>query len=220
MFTFPALAADDTIIYVSPTGNGNGSNWDDATTLDAAWAAATPGTKIFLKSGTYNRTSTLTLKDGVSVYGGFAGTEDSEAERALSDRDGNGIIEPWEFANETLFTGAVRFFTGVKDAAAVVDGITMTTTASTGSGAVIALYTGNVLQNSEVTDSPNATRGVVYLDGGKLLSSYIHDNVTNSDRGCISIYYNTEAPQPFPIAALRITRRSMAALSIRALHKR
>ena len=128
------------------------------------------------------------------MFGGFAGTEASETERALSDRDSNGIIEPWEFTNETLFTGNVPFFTGANNADAVVDGITMTTTANTRYRSVISLSTGNVLQNSEVKDSPNATIGVVYLDGGKLLSSYIHHNVTNSSRGVVSIYYNNGSP--------------------------
>lgn len=191
LFTFPALALD-TVLYVAPSAAGaaDGSSWEDAMTLDDAWSAATPGTKIFMREGTYTRTSVLTLKDGVSVYGGFAGTEVSEDERALSDVDVNGIVEAWEFTHATLLTGNIRFFNGLNNADAVVDGLTMTSTGNTTAGSVISLFTGNVLQNAIVTSSNNATRGVVYLDGGKLLSSYIHHNVTNSDRGCISIYYN------------------------------
>jgi hypothetical protein len=43
------------------------------------------------------------------IYGGFSGTETTIdlAARQLEDKDGNGIVEPWEFSNETVFKGAV-----------------------------------------------------------------------------------------------------------------
>ena len=189
------VLATDAILYVAPSAGGaaDGSSWDNPTTIDAAWTAATSGTKIFVKTGTYTRTAALTLKNGVSIYGGFAGTEASEDERATSDLDLNGIVEPWEFTNASALTGAVRFFAGA-NVTAVVDGFTMTSTSSTGSGAVIQLYSGNVLQNSIVTGSNSATRGVIFIEGGKLLSSYIHDNKGNTDRGCISVYYGSGNP--------------------------
>jgi len=43
------------------------------------------------------------------IYGGFSGAETTIdlAARVLEDKDGNGIVEPWEFKNESVFKGAV-----------------------------------------------------------------------------------------------------------------
>lgn len=63
---------------------------------------------VYLAPGTYKLPllgNTLQIKTG-KVYGGFSGTEstiDLNA-RATSDKDGNGIIEPWEFTNEAIIT--------------------------------------------------------------------------------------------------------------------
>jgi len=49
-----------------------------------------------------------------AIFGGFSGTETTIdlAARALSDKDGNGIVEPWEFTNETILKGNVPYADG------------------------------------------------------------------------------------------------------------
>ncbi len=49
-----------------------------------------------------------------AIYGGFSGaeTEIDLTKRALSDKDGNGIVEPWEMTNETVLKGSVPFADG------------------------------------------------------------------------------------------------------------
>jgi uncharacterized repeat protein (TIGR01451 family) len=86
----PTARAADATIFVKPaaTGAGDGSTWNDATTLqdaltnrveanagDAIWVTAgvhTPGTTV---------TDTFQLIEGVAIYGGFAGDEENRDER-------------------------------------------------------------------------------------------------------------------------------------------
>jgi ELWxxDGT repeat protein len=89
-----------TAIYVNPspiyvnnaaTGSNNGTSWANAyTTVQAALTAATSGSQIWVAQGNGNytpgttNTATFTMKTGVAVYGGFAGTESTIAQRSIS----------------------------------------------------------------------------------------------------------------------------------------
>jgi hypothetical protein len=46
-----------------------------------------------------------------AIYGGFSGSETviNLAQRMLSDKDANGMVEPWEFTNETILKGSTSF---------------------------------------------------------------------------------------------------------------
>lgn len=84
-----------TRIYVDAgaTGANNGSSWVDAYKyLQDALAAAVSGDQIWVAEGTYmpdqgsgltpgDRTAKFLLKNGVSIYGGFAGGETSRDQR-------------------------------------------------------------------------------------------------------------------------------------------
>ena len=70
------------------TGTNDGSSWENAhTDLQAALAAAVSGEEIWVAAGTYkpttgtDRTISFRLKNGVAIYGGFAGTETLLGER-------------------------------------------------------------------------------------------------------------------------------------------
>jgi hypothetical protein len=58
--------------YVKTTGTGNCSTWTNACSLSTALTNASSGDEIWVKAGTY---SPFTLKNGVKIIGGFAGTE-------------------------------------------------------------------------------------------------------------------------------------------------
>ena len=85
--TTPVLAAG--ILYATPdaTGAGDCSNWTNACTLQTAITTAVSGDEIWVAAGTHNPTTgtdrwaTFHLKDGVTVYGGFAGMETARNER-------------------------------------------------------------------------------------------------------------------------------------------
>ncbi|MFH1197475.1 MAG: T9SS type A sorting domain-containing protein [bacterium] len=99
--------------YVTMTGAGskNGTNWDNAYEgLQAALTAAASGDQIWVAKGTYKPSSPYDLviigdrdfhfrmKDGVSIYGGFAGGEDE-----LTDRNDYGVGG----TNETILSGDI-----------------------------------------------------------------------------------------------------------------
>ncbi len=88
------------VVYVSELGAGakDGSSWDNAldgntfqsshySKLAEAMSSAAPYTQFWLASGTYltcddsDASKCFALKEGVAVYGGFAGTEASPADR-------------------------------------------------------------------------------------------------------------------------------------------
>ncbi len=72
--------------------NGNGTSWATAyNSLRSALAAVSSGTELWVAAGTYNETLRVSgklvgveLKQGVALYGGFAGTETLFSQRSLS----------------------------------------------------------------------------------------------------------------------------------------
>lgn len=87
------------VVYVdsTATGVGNGSSWADAyTDLQVGINSAAVSSEVWVASGTYlptlapyisggaDRYLHFALRNGVAVYGGFAGTETSVAERDLA----------------------------------------------------------------------------------------------------------------------------------------
>ncbi len=71
----------------APSGSGNCDSWGNACTLQSALTSASNVDEIWVRQGIHKPTSgsdrnaTFQLKDGVAVYGGFAGTESSRDER-------------------------------------------------------------------------------------------------------------------------------------------
>lgn len=101
------------IRYVKTTGSdsNDGSSWDKAYKSvqkaidDLAAQPGVPG-EVWVAAGEYSPVSRLTedpdspasfrMYDGISVYGGFAGTESSKDERAKGSM-------PWQYTNATVF---------------------------------------------------------------------------------------------------------------------
>jgi len=84
------LTVTPQIYYVKSNAGGlnNGSSWTNAyTDLQSALSAASSGDEIWVAAGTYkptattDRTISFTLNNGVTIYGGFAGTETLRTQR-------------------------------------------------------------------------------------------------------------------------------------------
>lgn len=115
-YEFQAVPADR-ILRVAPDGNdGNdGSAWNKAyKNVQAAidkLAAGGQGGEVWVKAGTYqpsgymsgvstDRSAAFVMKDGVSVYGGFEGNEETRAKR-----DNKKGSMPWQYTYSTVFVG-------------------------------------------------------------------------------------------------------------------
>jgi hypothetical protein len=82
----PAYAAG--ILYATPGGTGDCSSWANACTLQTALTGAVSDDEIWAAAGTHkpttmdtDRNATFQLKDGMALYGGFAGTESNRIDR-------------------------------------------------------------------------------------------------------------------------------------------
>ncbi|MEI6752138.1 MAG: hypothetical protein WCK78_03125 [Paludibacter sp.] len=129
MICFIAASMQAKIYYVTADATtvatvGIASGWNNPVTLASTISIATSATdSIWVKSGTYfvdrgttttgtppvttaNRAAILINSGVKQIFGGFAGTETMLNQRLRSDLDGNGIIEPWEFSNQTILDGA------------------------------------------------------------------------------------------------------------------
>jgi len=152
------------------------------------------------------------ISSGIKVYGGFSGneTEPTPENRTRADIDGNGITEPWEFENATIFTGnANNNFSSGKRALSIqgngeLDGVTFQKYIVTGELGVISVGTPHsigesnnlsrgVLRNSTI-DGLKSTfqRGIVMITAGSEVASCLiqNDTVTVANSGG-TVYFTT-----------------------------
>lgn len=105
----------DRIRYVKPGGTGRGTSWDDAmgdpqSAIDDLANTSDGHGEVWVAGGVYepqtqivagrSETVYFLMRDGIDMYGGFAGTEASKKERKLKD---GGM--PWDFEHETILQG-------------------------------------------------------------------------------------------------------------------
>lgn len=101
------------IRYVKQGGTGDGTSWEKASgdlqkMIDELAAVDASG-EVWVAAGTYRPTTQIIegvqyaasfrMRDGIDVYGGFAGTEPSKADRKKGSM-------PWIYTNETILLGA------------------------------------------------------------------------------------------------------------------
>jgi len=113
-----------TIYYVTQNGTGNGTSWATASgDIQSMIDKSVAGDEVWVAKGTYYptaetiardaRSRTFLIKEGVVLTGGYTGTETSINQRALSDLDADGKVDPFEFLNTTLLSGDIDGVTDV-----------------------------------------------------------------------------------------------------------
>ena len=175
---------------VSPTGDdaNDGRSWQTAKlTVEDAIDSATAGGEIWVAEGTYEEN--IELSEGVSVYGGFAGTEGSRDQRDPE-------------TNETILDGGeagsvVTSPSGVTTAT-VIDGFTITNGSAQYGGGGIRCYmssptiTQNVIVDNTITLN-SANNGAGVYDEGfypVISGNTITENTATNYGGGISCFFD------------------------------
>ena len=152
-----------------------------------------PGDEVWIISGTYVLTDSISLIEGVSIYGGFSGSESAITGRVKG-------ANAWDFTNATIIDGN-ELFMGISGGSAtnatIIDGLTITKCKNaasllSGGGAWIngneATIQNCIISNcvTEVT-SATSSGGVVISGGATMTDCYIHDNQTAGYGGGVTV---------------------------------
>ncbi len=154
------------IRYVKPVtaGHGLGIAWDEANSnLQFIITISQPGDEIWVAAGTYKTTSTtdrnisFLLKNGVSMYGGFAGTENSSANRNIA-------------ANPTILSGDIDP-NGENDSYHVVIGNQVPSSPS--------IFDGFIVTGGRATGNPQNPSASRYLVGAGMYITGLQPIIRN-----------------------------------------
>ncbi len=155
----------------SAAATPDGQSWAAAyktlqAAVDAAYAAS--GGEVWVKTGTYTATTdpVLTMKSGVSIYGGFAGTESARDQRNWS-------------ANITTIDGEKARSCVAGANAAVLDGFTVTRGSRSGSsgGGMLNSHASPTVTNCIFTG--NSAGGYGDSGGGGMYNAYSSPTLVN-----------------------------------------
>ncbi len=182
-------------VYVkhNAAGTNNGSSWANAyTNLETALANTTAG-EVWVAAGTYRTPSgtSFNLPNGVSLYGGFAGTETSLGQRNpatnLTTLSGDVLGDDVVGTFGTLRTDNAPHVVTVGAGAALIDGFSISGGNAAGMGAPINTSGGGIFSSGKVTirhcnitDNFGTTGSAIYIattaDDAEISNSNISDN--------------------------------------------
>lgn len=152
--TSTAMLPEQSKIYVKAdaVGGNDGTSWTNAyTSLSFAITAAVSGDSIFVAKGIYKPSSYFVMKEGVKMFGGFAGTETSLNERIFGTTSADSSILQGN-GNRVIsnnFTSASPM-----TAASVLDGFTVTGgNTATSAGGMYNSYASPIINNCIFSDN-------------------------------------------------------------------
>ncbi|MBP8944482.1 MAG: hypothetical protein KBG25_01050, partial [Paludibacteraceae bacterium] len=198
-----SLLSAKNIYYVKQNGTGDGSSWANASgSIQAMIDKADSCDEVWVAKGTYYpttetiardvRSRTFLVKEGVKLYGGFAGTESSIAERQLADLDGNGRVDSCELVNPTVLSGDIDGVPDVWTKTMNSDGFTWqwTVTGNEGNCYQVVNNRGGTIDGFSViggnTDNANISSGggiYSYSSGSSSVSNCSVSNCSAADLG-------------------------------------
>lgn len=178
--TLFGLFTNATNFYVDPVKGGNTNNglsWatavaDISTAITLASTAPYNVTvdNILVKQGTINFTVAKSYLTVDNIYGSCYGNETSPDQRPMTDLDGDGIIEPWEFQYPTILssnlaatstTATNAFYLNITNSTSTFNGFTITHTPSTSSyvskNIVIATTSTGTFENNIIKNCNNTS---------------------------------------------------------------
>ncbi|MEL7219815.1 MAG: hypothetical protein AAGJ93_00770 [Bacteroidota bacterium] len=180
-------AEEDNHYFVKTDGEGSGTSWDDAlNNLQAALEIAVSGDLIWVAQGTYlptegaDRTASFIIPDGVTVLGGFAGTEITLEERDYLQTPTilSGDIGEADVLEDNSYT--VVYFSNVS-ASTVLDGFVITEGYAGGisEGADVTICGGGIFNNGEYGLSSPTIKNCILLNNhsreGGALYNYAYE---------------------------------------------
>ncbi len=191
-------------LYVRPDGTSQTcDSWENACGLQTALVAAGAGNEIWVKAGIYKPAAdtrfpdaTFQLKDGVALYGGFAGTETARDQRdwethitVLSgDLGGDDLTDPNGVVTDTaniVGQNAYHVVSGSGvDNTAILDGFVITAGYASltppnihGFGGGMFNQAGSPTLNNLVFSGNTAGKGAAYYGGGGMFNSFASNPV-------------------------------------------
>ena len=187
-------------VDVSAGGSNTGNSWGNAyTSLKDAINAASEGDEIWVAAGTYKPTTdndpniSFSLKSGVAIYGGFAGTETSLNERNWTNNVTILSGDIGTIGDNTDNSNHVIYNDGVSNTA-ILDGFTITKGNSIDGGGIYNSNSSPVLRNLIIQDNyANRWGGGIYifLSSPTIYNCIITGNKSNEGGG---IYIINSSP--------------------------
>lgn len=183
LVSMPARGAVVFVDQSNVSGTEDGLTWATAfTAVQPAVDVAMPGDEVWVASGTYDElrnavNGALILREGISLYGGFAG-----GETAIDQRGELGVVPSNPFSLKTWQTGAkIRSFHEARDA--VTDFVTILdgTTSRSGGPAhhVVVAAQGTLLDGFTIRGGKATAGGATGNYGGGLLIAGVDVTVRN-----------------------------------------
>ena len=170
------------IIYVNDdaSGSNNGSNWTNAyNNLQDAIASAPFGSQIWVAGGTYkpsqsDRSVSFNLKNGVAIYGGFAGNETNPNQRNIAN-------------NTTILSGDIGVVNDKTDNSYHVVNASNTTSATILNGFTISDGNANYYSNNN-----DYGGGIYAVQSQAVFANLTIENNNADEDGILKLYLFTE----------------------------
>ena len=203
----PASAAG-TIRYATPKGLNSGAclSWATACRLQRAISVAAAGDQVWVKQGTYQPTNTLdrtisfNLKNGVAIYGGFAGTETLLSQRNASTHETilSGDLGAAHYLSDDSYHVVVASTT---NSTARLDGFTITfgnadgTGVSSNGGGIFIDSASPSLRNLNILGNLAAANGggIYVISGNPTLTGVTFNDNSAANGGGLFVELSTAA---------------------------